>query len=78
MTRTDKIRLAREKAIQIRQVALAFERKGFCNCCGTEVTLLTDEELGESVCRVCRSYDVRRLLGSVAALPALLKAEEGN
>ena len=34
--------------------------KGHCNCCGKDVQLLTDEELGESVCRVCRSFDVRR------------------
>jgi hypothetical protein len=34
--------------------------KGFCNCCARRVELVCDETLGECVCRVCRSYDVRR------------------
>ena len=33
---------------------------GFCNCCGMAVELLTDVELNESVCKLCRSYDVTR------------------
>lgn len=33
---------------------------GFCNCCGTHRVLLTDEEMGESICQICHSYDVRR------------------
>jgi negative regulator of sigma E activity len=33
---------------------------GYCNCCGKPVVLLTDVELNESVCSVCRSYDVVR------------------
>jgi hypothetical protein len=33
---------------------------GFCNCCGKNVPLLTDEELGESICKICHSYDVTR------------------
>ena len=36
------------------------ERLGFCNCCGKKVILLTDEGLGESICKICHSYDVRR------------------
>lgn len=36
------------------------ENKGFCHCCGKNVPLLTDEQLGESICKLCRSYDVRR------------------
>jgi len=34
---------------------------GYCNCCATNVRLLTDVDLGESVCSVCRSYDVVRV-----------------
>ena len=33
---------------------------GFCHCCGKSVQLLTDVELNESVCTICRSYDVTR------------------
>jgi hypothetical protein len=33
---------------------------GYCNCCTMAVPLLTDVELNESVCVVCRSYDVVR------------------
>jgi hypothetical protein len=33
---------------------------GYCNCCAMTVSLLTDVDLNESVCTVCRSYDVRR------------------
>jgi hypothetical protein len=33
---------------------------GFCNCCAASVPLLTDVELNESVCTICRSYDVTR------------------
>ncbi len=35
---------------------------GHCNCCDATVTLLTDANLGESVCSVCRSYDVVRTI----------------
>lgn len=38
--------------------------RGFCNCCGREVVLLRDEELGESICRECHSFDVIRGSGS--------------
>jgi hypothetical protein len=37
-------------------------RTGHCNCCDATVTLLTDANLGESVCSVCRSYDVVRVV----------------
>ena len=33
---------------------------GYCNCCAAPVVLLTDVALNESVCKICRSYDVRR------------------
>jgi hypothetical protein len=33
---------------------------GYCNCCAMPVPLLTDVELNESVCTICRSYDVIR------------------
>jgi hypothetical protein len=33
---------------------------GYCNCCAKAVALLTDVELNEPVCTVCRSYDVTR------------------
>ena len=33
---------------------------GYCNCCSTAVPLLTDVELNESICAICRSYDVVR------------------
>jgi hypothetical protein len=33
---------------------------GYCNCCAMSVPLLTDVELNESVCTICRSYDVTR------------------
>jgi hypothetical protein len=33
---------------------------GFCNCCGKSVPLLTDVETKDSICLVCRSFDVRR------------------
>jgi len=33
---------------------------GFCHCCGKHVALLTDVELNESICTVCRSFDVTR------------------
>jgi hypothetical protein len=33
---------------------------GFCHCCGERVALLTDVEINESICVVCRSYDVTR------------------
>jgi hypothetical protein len=36
------------------------ELKGYCNCCAKAVVLLHDEELGESICKLCRSYDIRR------------------
>ena len=35
------------------------EKRGFCNCCGKDVPLLTDPETGDSICKSCRSYDVR-------------------
>jgi len=35
------------------------EKRGFCNCCAKEVPLLTEPETGDSVCKICRSYDVR-------------------
>ncbi len=33
---------------------------GYCNCCDSDCQLLTDPETGDSICVVCRSYDVRR------------------
>jgi hypothetical protein len=33
---------------------------GFCHCCAKCVALLTDVQLNESVCTICRSYDVTR------------------
>jgi len=36
------------------------EIKGHCNCCGRDVVLIHHIELGESVCKICRSHDVRR------------------
>lgn len=33
---------------------------GYCNCCAMRVPLLTEVETNESVCTVCRSYDVTR------------------
>jgi hypothetical protein len=33
---------------------------GYCNCCAKAVALLTDVDLNESVCTICRSYDVTR------------------
>lgn len=33
---------------------------GYCRCCAMSVPLLTDVDLGESICTVCRSYDVVR------------------
>jgi hypothetical protein len=33
---------------------------GYCNCCGMSVPLLTDVELNESICTICRSFDVTR------------------
>jgi hypothetical protein len=33
---------------------------GYCHCCAMTVPLLTDVELNESVCTICRSYDVTR------------------
>lgn len=33
---------------------------GYCNCCAISVPLLTDVDLNESVCTICRSYDVTR------------------
>jgi len=35
------------------------EKRGFCNCCGKDVPLLTEPETGDSICKICRSYDVR-------------------
>jgi len=32
--------------------------KRFCNCCGKKQKAITDKELGESICAVCRSYDL--------------------
>ena len=37
-------------------------RTGHCNCCDATVTLLTDDNLGESICSICRSYDVVRTI----------------
>ena len=54
---------ARKREIRVCQspaYGAVVENRGFCNCCGKKVTLLTDVQLGESVCNVCRSYDVRR------------------
>lgn len=34
---------------------------GYCNSCAANVRLLTDMDLGESICSVCRSYDVTRV-----------------
>jgi hypothetical protein len=34
--------------------------KAFCNCCGKQVEILTDEVSGDSICRECRSYDITR------------------
>lgn len=34
------------------------KKQGWCNCCGKDVVLLHDTELGESICHLCRSYDV--------------------
>ena len=33
---------------------------GYCHCCAMSVSLLTDVELNESICTICRSYDVIR------------------
>jgi hypothetical protein len=42
--------------------------QGFCHCCGKKVTLLTDQQLGESICAVCHSYDVTRNKRPVSTL----------
>jgi hypothetical protein len=34
---------------------------GYCNCCAANVPLLRDNNLGESICSVCRSYDITRV-----------------
>jgi hypothetical protein len=46
------------KAI-LRRLRKLREKRGFCNCCGRDVPLLTEPETGDSVCKICRSYDVR-------------------
>ena len=35
---------------------------GYCNCCATTVPLITDTNLGESTCSLCRSYDIARTI----------------
>lgn len=35
---------------------------GFCRCCASVVPLVRDEHVGESVCRLCRSYDITRTI----------------
>jgi hypothetical protein len=37
------------------------ELNGYCNCCGCNVPLVHDQEIGESICKICRSYDVVRI-----------------
>jgi len=50
----------REREIRVGQSPAFGCVEGFCNCCGREAILITDNELGESICSVCRSYDVLR------------------
>ena len=51
---------------------------GFCHCCGKSVPLLTDVDTDESVCTICRSYDVTRDSIRNAATPKLQLHELAN